>query len=63
MESRVKVVGKDLEQINGQINHHRGEINHLKIREKDANEEVENLKGFIMVLAMRPRFSRITLTG
>ena len=53
------MVGKDLEQ----INHHRGEINHLKIREKDANEEVKNLKGFIMVLAMRPRFSRITLTG
>ena len=29
-------------------NCHRGEINRLKIREKDAKEEVEKLKGFIM---------------
>ena len=27
---------------------HRGEINHLKIREKDAKEETEQLKGFIV---------------
>ena len=27
---------------------YRGEINHLKIREKDSNEEVEKLKGFIV---------------
>ena len=48
VESRAKVVGKDLEEINGQFNCHRGEINHLKIREKDVKEEVEQLKGFIV---------------
>ena len=41
------MVGKDLEEINGQFDRHRGEINHLKIREKDAKEETEPLKGFI----------------
>ena len=48
VESRAKVVGKNLEEINGQFDHHRGEINRLKIREKDAKEEVEKLKGFIV---------------
>ena len=48
VESRAKVVGKDLEEINGQFNCHRGEINRLKIREKDSKEEVEKLKGFIV---------------
>ena len=48
VESRAKVVGKDLEEINGQFDRHRGEINHLKIREKDAKEETEKLKGFIV---------------
>ena len=48
MESRAEVVGKDLEEINGWFNCHRGEINHLKIREKDAKEEVKQLKGFIV---------------
>ena len=48
VESRAKVVGKDLEEINGQFDRHRGEINRLKIREKDAKEEVEQLKGFIV---------------
>ena len=48
VESRAEVVGKDLEEINGQFDHHRGEINHLKIREKDAKEETEQLKGFIV---------------
>ena len=47
VESRAEVVGKDLEEINGQFDHHRGEINCLKIREKDAKEETEKLKGFI----------------
>ena len=42
------MVGKDLEEINGWFDRHRGEINHLKIREKDAKEEVEKLKGFIV---------------
>ena len=48
VESRAKVVGRDLEEINGRFDHHRGEINHLKIREKDSKEEVEKLKGFII---------------
>ena len=41
-------MGKDLEEINGWFNRHRGEINCLKIREKDSKEEVEKLKGFII---------------
>ena len=41
-------VGRDLEEINGQFDHHRGEINRLKIREKDAKEETKKLKGFIV---------------
>ena len=48
VESRAEVVGKDLEEINGWFDHHRGEINCLKIREKDAKEETEKLKGFIV---------------
>ena len=48
VESRAKVVGKDLEEINGQFDCHRGEINHLKIREKDTKEETKKLKGFIV---------------
>ena len=48
MESRAEVVGKDLEEINGRFDCHRGEINHLKIREKDGKEEVEKLKGFFV---------------
>ena len=47
VESRAEVVGKDLEEINGWFDCHRGEINCLKIREKDAKEETEKLKGFI----------------
>ena len=48
VKSRAEVVGKDLEEINGRFDCHRGEINHLKIREKDAKEETEKLKGFIV---------------
>ena len=48
MESRAEVVGRDLEEINGRFDRHRGEINCLKIREKDAKEETEQLKGFIV---------------
>ena len=48
VESRAEVVGKDLEEINGWFDCHRGEINQLKIREKDSKEEVEKLKGFIV---------------
>ena len=48
VKSRAKVVGKDLEEINGRFDCHRGEINCLKIREKDAKEETKKLKGFIV---------------
>ena len=48
VESRAEVVGKNLEEINGRFDCHRGEINRLKIREKDAKEETEQLKGFIV---------------
>ena len=48
VESRAKVVGKDLEEINGHFDCHQGEINCLKIREKDAKEETEKLKGFVV---------------
>ena len=63
VESRAEVVGKDLEEINGWFNHHRGEINRLKIREKDAKEETEQLKGFIVGAGHEARSSRIVLTG
>src|SRR6202000_2365056 len=48
VEARAEVVGRDLEEINGWFDHHRGEINRLKIREKDSKEEVEKLKGFVI---------------
>ena len=48
VESRAEVVGRDLGEINGRFDRHRGEINCLKIREKDAKEETEKLKGFIV---------------
>ena len=48
VEARAEVVGRDLEEINRQFDRHRGEINRLKIREKDAKEETEQLKGFIV---------------
>ena len=48
VEARAEVVGRDLEEINGWFDCHRGEITCLKIREKDAKEETEQLKGFIV---------------
>ena len=33
-ETRAEVVGKDLEEINGWFDHHRGKINCLKMRER-----------------------------
>ena len=48
VEARAEVVGRDLEEINGRFDCHRGEINHLKIREKDSKEEVKKLKGFVV---------------
>src|ERR1700743_13930 len=48
VEARAEVVGRDLEEINRRFDRHRGEINCLKIREKDNKEEVEKLKGFVI---------------
>ena len=48
VEARAEVVGKDLEEINGQFDHHRGKINYLKMREKNAKKETKKLKGFII---------------
>ena len=48
VESRAEVVERDLEEINGRFDCHRGEINRLKIREKDAKEETKKLKGFVV---------------
>ena len=48
VESWAEMVGKNLEEINGRFDCHRGEINRLKIREKDVKEETEKLKGFIV---------------
>ena len=48
VEARAKVVERDLEEVNGWFDCHRGEINCLKIREKDAKDEVEKLKGFVI---------------
>ena len=48
VEARAEVVGRDLEEINGRFDHHRGEINCLKTREKEAKEKAEELGGFII---------------
>ena len=44
MEARSEVVGRNLEEINGQFDCHRGEINHLKRREEDLKEKEEELR-------------------
>ena len=48
VEARAEVVGRDLEEINGQFDCHRGEINRLKTRDKDAKKKVVELGGFII---------------
>ena len=48
VRERSEVVERDLEEVNGHLDRHRGEINHLKIREKEAKEKVEELGGFII---------------
>ena len=45
VEARAEVVGMDLEEINGWFDCHRGEINHLKTREKEVKEKVDELGG------------------
>ena len=48
MKEKSEVIERDLEEVNGCFDCHRGEINHLKIREKEAKEKVEELGGFII---------------
>ena len=48
VEMRSKVVGRDLEEVNGHFDYHRGEINHLKKREVELKEKEEELRGFII---------------
>ena len=64
VESRAEVVGKNLEEINGWFDRHRGEINCLKIREKEDKEEVEklcrkNVGGIIIRLNLSCHFNGI----
>ena len=47
-EEQSKVVEKDLEEVNGRFNCHRGEIDHLKTREKETKERVVELGGFVI---------------
>ena len=42
VESRAKVVGKDLEEINGRFDRHRGEINCLKIRRRTPRRRLSS---------------------
>ena len=51
MEARSDVVGKDLEEVNGWFDHHRGEINHLKRREEELGKKEEELRGSVLGLA------------
>ena len=39
---------RDLEEVNGCFDYHRGEINHLKMREKESREKVEELGGYVL---------------
>ena len=48
VEEWSRVVERDLEEVNGCFDHHRGEINHLKMREKGSKEKMEKLGGFII---------------
>ena len=48
VRERSKVVERDLEGVDGCFNCHKGDINHLKIREKEAKVKVEELEGFII---------------
>ena len=40
VEEQSKVVERDLEEVNGCFNHHRGEINRIKEREKEAKHPI-----------------------
>ena len=48
VEKCSRVAERNLEEVNGRFDHHRGEINHLKTREKESKEKVKELGGFII---------------
>ena len=48
VKERDEVLERDLEEVNGCFNCHQGEINHLKIREKEAVKKVDKLGGYII---------------
>ena len=55
VEEQSKVVERDLEEVNGQFDHHRGEINQIKEREKET-------RGLIVRQLRRQSFSRLIWT-
>ena len=61
VETRAKVVGRDLEETNGQFDGHRGEINCLKIREKEVKEKEDQLGGFIIGAGHKANIFKICL--
>ena len=63
MKERAEVVERDLEEVNSRSNHHQGEINWLKIREKEVKEKVDQLEGSSSGQTTMPRSSRINWTG
>ena len=48
VEMRSEVVGRDLEEVNGCFDCHRGEINHLKRKEVELKEKEEELRGYVL---------------
>ena len=52
------MVERDLEEVNGCFDCHRGEINCLKTREKELKEKVEELGGFIIWAAHEAKTSK-----
>ena len=48
VEARSEVVGRDLEEVNGQFDCHRGEINCLKRREEELKEKEKELRGYVL---------------
>ena len=63
VEKQSKVVERDLEEVNGCFDCNRGESNHLKTREKESEEKVEELGGFIIGAAHEAKIFKSHLDG
>ena len=63
VEEQFEVVERDLEKVNGRFDHHRGEINCLKTREKESEEKVEELGGFVVGAAHETEIFKSHLDG